>query len=150
MLQVRNNAENTIGWNEFFKSFLIIKVMSSQPYTYKQASLAAGSFQYLKGKPYDKAFSDTTPILDVVIAPFSETGQWEFMERYERTGNADISNQNLQEGYDVIVIARYLHDAEIYLWMDVATFVQNNATLPAKRAAEKKQEVRRFSKEIAA
>lgn len=123
--------------------------MNERPYTYKQAAIIAESFQFLKGRPYDKAFTGTTPVLAVVVAPYGEVAQEQFMDRYERTGKIDLHRYDPENGFDVVVIARYQHDMEIYLWMDVETFAHNNIQLP-QRAEDANASIIPLGKELAA
>ncbi|HRO41650.1 MAG TPA: hypothetical protein PL009_02365 [Flavipsychrobacter sp.] len=97
-----------------------------KPLTLEQAQKICGSYQFLKGMPYDKDFHNATPILAVMIAPFQEQAQQEFMDDYDMLGYTDLKSFNEKDGYDVIVIARYQHDQEICLWMDVRSFVKRN------------------------
>lgn len=107
--------------------------MNTSPYTYKQAVIIAESFQFLKGRAFDKEHAGTTPVLDILVVPFDEEAQDLFMDEYSLTGSKDLHRYHgLDAGFEVIVVARYVHDPEIYLWMDVQSFAQNNLNVAAE------------------
>jgi len=103
-----------------------------KPLTLEQAEKICGSYQFLEGMPYDKEFTNTTPILSVMVAPYMEQAQQEFMDDYDMLGYTDLKPFNTNEGYDVIVVARYQPDEEICLWMDIRSFVKRNMMQVAK------------------
>jgi len=98
----------------------------NKPLTIEQAEKICRNYQFLEGMSYDADFNNTTPILNVMVAPFSEDAQQEFMDDFDLLGYTDLKPFNGKEGYDVIVVARYHHDREICLWMDVRSFVKRN------------------------
>jgi hypothetical protein len=109
--------------------------MTRLPYSYIQAAIISESFQFLRGRAYDKSFPGTMPVQAVLVAPFAEAAQEQFRDEYGRTGKTDLYHYRPEEGFDVIVITRYQHDQEIHLWMDVQTFAHNNIQLPARAGA---------------
>jgi hypothetical protein len=109
--------------------------MKSSPYTYKQATAIAESFQFLKGKAYDKAYPQTTPVLDVIVVPYEEDAQLNFMDNYKPEEACEMGRHSADGNFEVIVIASYNHDKEIYLWMDIQNFIQRNIHLLAGPAA---------------
>lgn len=98
----------------------------NKPLTLEQAEKICRSYQFLEGKPYDKEFKNTTSVLSVMVAPYKEQAQMEFMDDYDLLGYTDLKPFETKEGYDVIVVARYQPDEEICLWMDIRSFVQRN------------------------
>lgn len=98
----------------------------NKPLTLEQAEKICLSYQFLEGRPYDSEFSNTTPIQAVLVAPFEEKAQQEFMDDYDMLGYTDLRPFEGGKGYEVIVVARYQPDSEICLWMDVRTFVKKN------------------------
>lgn len=81
---------------------------------------------------YDQEFPHTTPILAVIVAPFNEQAQQEFMDDFDLLGYTDLSPFRVEEGYEVIVVARYQPDEAICLWMDIRSFVKRNMMQVAK------------------
>jgi hypothetical protein len=98
----------------------------NKPLTLEQAETICRNYQFLESKPYDKEFTGTTPVVSVMVAPFKEQSQQEFMDDYDMLGYTDLSPYNAKEGYDVIVVSRYQVDFEICLWMDIRSFVKRN------------------------
>ncbi len=98
----------------------------NKPLTFHQAQHICSTYHFLEGTPYDQEFPGTTPIQAVMVAPYGEQAQQEFVDDFDILGYTDIKPYNEKDGYDVIVLARYLHDREICLWMDVRTFVSKN------------------------
>ncbi len=109
-----------------FIPFHEISRRMNKPLTLEQAQKICNTYQFLEGKPYDKEFASTTPITAVLVAPFDEKSQQEFMDDYDMLGYTDLKPYDPQKGYDVIVVARYEPDQEICLWMDVRSFVKKN------------------------
>ena len=105
----------------------------SRPLTLTQAEHICSTYQFLEATSYDKEFPNATPILSVVVAPYRELAQQDFIDDYDLLGYTDLSAYNSKEGYDVIVIARYQHDHEICLWMDIRNFVKRNMMSVAKQ-----------------
>ena len=98
----------------------------NKPLTLEQAEKICRSYQFLEGKPYDKEFTNTTCILSVMVAPYNEQAQMEFVDDYDLLGYTDLKPFDAKDGYDVIVVARYQPDEEICVWMDVRSFVKRN------------------------
>ena len=98
----------------------------NKPLTLEQAENICLSYQFLEGGAYDAQVPGTTPILDVLVAPYKEQAQLAFMDDYGMLGYTDLSMFNAKDGYEVIVVARYQHDEEMCLWMDLRSFVKNN------------------------
>ncbi|RYZ49154.1 MAG: hypothetical protein EOP49_17005 [Sphingobacteriales bacterium] len=104
----------------------------NKPLTLEQANNICLTYQFLEGTPFDRDFGNTTPILSVVVAPYQEQAQQEFMDDYDLLGYTDLSAYNPADGYDVIVIARYQPDEEICLWTDLRSFVKKNINQVAR------------------
>jgi len=104
----------------------------NKPLTLEQAEKICCSYQFLEGMGYDKEFTNTTPILAVMVAPYKEQSQQEFIDDYDMLGYTDLNSFDATEGYDVIVVARYQPDEEICLWMDIRSFVKRNMMQVAK------------------
>jgi hypothetical protein len=98
----------------------------NKPLTLEQAEKICRNYQFLEGMPYDKEFSNTTPVLSVMVAPYKEQAQQELIDDYDMLGYTDLKLFDPKEGYDVIVVARYQPDEEICLWMDIRSFVKRN------------------------
>ncbi len=96
------------------------------PLTFEQATKICNTFSFLAGKPYDKDFVHARCIEAVVVAPYEELAQQDFVDNYDQLGYTDLNAYNCSEGYDVILITRYEHDQEICLWMDLRSFVKKN------------------------
>lgn len=104
----------------------------NKPLTLEQAEAICKNYQFLEGKPYDKEFNNTTPIQAVLVAPFEEYAQQEFVDDFDLFGYANIAPYKPDEGYDVIVLARYKPDTELCIWMDIRNFVKRNIIQVAK------------------
>ena len=98
----------------------------NKPLTRTQAEKICLSYQFLEGKPYDREFNNVTPVVAVLVAPFKEQAQQEFMDDFDLLGYTDLQAYDSQDGFDVIVVARYQPDEEICLWMDIRNFVKRN------------------------
>jgi len=96
------------------------------PLTLQQAINICNSYQFLEGKPYDKEFLSVSPILAIMIAPYTEQAQQDFMEDYDLLGYTNLDAYNSGPGYEVIVVSRYQPDEEICIWMDIRSFVKRN------------------------
>lgn len=104
----------------------------NKPLTLDQAHKICLNYQFLEGMPYDQEFPNTTPVLAVIVAPFSEQAQQEFMDDFDLLGYTDLSPFRAEEGFEVIVVARYQPDEAICLWMDIRSFVKRNMTQVAR------------------
>lgn len=104
----------------------------NKPLTLEQAQNICLNYQFLEGTPFDREFGNTTPILAVLVAPYEEQAQQQFMDDYDLLGYTDLSAFSSAEGYDVIVVARYQPDEEICLWTDVRSFVKKHIRQVAK------------------
>lgn len=98
----------------------------NRPLTLEQAEKISLSYQFLEGTPYDQSVPGTTAILDVLVAPYKEQAQLAFMDDYGLLGYTDLSAFDSKDGYEVIVVARYEHDEELCLWMDLRSFVKKH------------------------
>lgn len=98
----------------------------NKPLSFSQAQNICSSYQFLLGASYDKNFTSTTPVLSVMIAPADEQAQQDFMDNYDKLGYTDLNPYPVEQGYEVIVVARYQPDEEICLWMDLRSFVKRN------------------------
>lgn len=96
----------------------------NSPLTLEEANKICEDYQFLVGMPYDKIFERTTPVLAVLVAPFRECDQQDFVDDYDIFGKADMKSYNPARGFSVIVLARYVPDTEICLWMDIETFLR--------------------------
>ncbi len=114
------------AWYEFYISFLQVFTVKYKPLTLEQAEQICNNYHFLEGMPYDKEFTQTTAILSVVVAPYKEETQTEFMDDFDLLGYTDLKAYQSGDGYDVIVIARYQPDEDICLWMDIRSFVRRN------------------------
>jgi hypothetical protein len=104
----------------------------NKPLTLAQAQNICSAYQFLEGASYDKDFPTTTPIQAVLVAPYREMEQENFVDDFDQLGDADLMAYNPKDGYDVIVLARYKPDNEICVWMDLRTFVKKNMAEVAK------------------
>ena len=109
-----------------FKTIWEITCHMNKPLSLTQAQQICSTYQFLEGQQYDKAFGNTTPIIAVLVAPFDEKAQQEFMDDFDLLGYTDLRPYDPSQGYDVIVVSRYQPDEEICLWMDVRSFVKRN------------------------
>lgn len=98
----------------------------NKPMTRKQASHICDHYQFIAGMAYDPAVPGTSPVLGVMVAPFSEEAQREFIDDMDLLGYTDLNAFDVDGGYDVIVLSRYLQDEEICVWMDLRSFVKQN------------------------
>ena len=104
----------------------------NKPLTLEQAEAICKNYQFLEGKPYDKEFFNTTPIQAVLVAPFEECAQQEFVDDFDLFGYANIAPYKPEDGYEVIVLARYKPDTELCIWMDIRDFVKRNIVQVAR------------------
>ena len=104
----------------------------NKPLTYEQAQHICNTYHFLEGTPYDQDFSGTTSIEAVLVVPFQEQDQQEFIDDFDLLGYTDLKPYDARNGYDVVVLARYMPDEEICLWMDVRSFIKKNINQVAR------------------
>ena len=90
-----------------------------------QAELASKAYQFLKGMPFDKDYSDTTSVLAVAVVADLQSEKENLVSHFDYYGETDSYKCLNASAYDVIVIARY-EPEDVCVYCNLRSYLQNN------------------------